>query len=184
MAKKRILIDMDHVMADITYQYLNWYKKATGVIIKREDLRGKPEDTAFPQPHLIREFLRTPGFFRYAPVMPRSQEVIKELNECFEIYIVSAAMEFPQSLIEKYEWLQEHFPFIKWQQIIFCGSKKAIAGDIMIDDHFKNLDHFCGEKLLFTATHNSSTDKAGYNRVNSWMEVKAMLTEKSMLLAG
>jgi len=175
MEKRRLLVDMDHVMADITNQYIKFYKDATRTEIERSDLLGKPEDLAFPQPQLIRSFLHMPGFFRSAAVMPGSQEVIKELNELYDLFVVSAAMEFPQSLIEKYEWLGEHFPFIGWQQIIFCGSKKAITGDFMIDDHFKNLSNFNGEKILFTATHNINTHINGYTRVNSWAEVKGLL---------
>jgi 5'-nucleotidase len=175
MKRKRLLVDMDHVMADITSQFIKWYKAATGTEMERADLLGKPEDLAFPRPQLIRDFVRMPGFFRSAKVIPDSQEVIKELNELYELYIVSAAMEFPQSLIEKYEWLNEHFPFITWQQIIFCGSKKNILGDFMIDDHFKNLGNFNGEKLLFTATHNINTHINGYTRVNNWMEVRDLL---------
>lgn len=173
MERKRVLIDMDHVMADITGNYIKWYKEATGLELSRESLAGKPEDHAFPEPARIREFLHTPGFFRTAGVIPGSQEVVRQLNEQYEVYIVSAAMEFPQSLIEKYEWLGEHFPFISWRQIIFCGSKKPITGDYMIDDHLKNLDNFNGEKLLFTATHNVAIK--GYNRVNDWKEVKQFL---------
>ena len=179
MERKRILIDMDHVMADITAQYIKWYKNATGTEMKRVDLLGKEEDLAFPQPQLIRDFLFKPGFFRTAPVMAGSQEVIRELNEVFEVFIVSAAMEFPQSLVEKHAWLAEHFPFIKWQQIIFCGSKKAIAGDYMIDDHLKNLDFFPGERLLFTATHNTNVN--GYARINDWEEVRALLLERKAI---
>ena len=175
MERKRLLVDMDHVMADITTQYIKWYLDATGTEIKREDLLGKPEDLAFPQPQLIRDFVYKPGFFRTAPVMPGSQEVVSELNDSFDLYVVSAAMEFPQSLTEKYEWLSEHFPFISWQQIIFCGSKKAIWGDYMIDDHLKNLNYFKGEKLLFSATHNINTQINGYKRVNNWAEVKELL---------
>lgn len=182
MAKKRVLIDMDHVMADITSQYIKWYRDATGVEISRSDLLGKPEDQAFPQPQLIKEFLHTPGFFRSAAVIPGSQEIIEELNEVYEIFIVSAAMEFPQSLTEKYEWLLEHFPFIYWQQIIFCGSKKPISGDYMIDDHLKNLSNFNGEKLLFSATHNTNIHKTGYTRVNSWEEVRHLLMETNAVL--
>jgi 5'(3')-deoxyribonucleotidase len=85
MDKKRVLIDMDHVMADITSQYIKWYKDATGTEMKRSDLAGKPEDQAFPQPRLIREFLHEPGFFRNAAVMPGSQEVIEELNKSFSV---------------------------------------------------------------------------------------------------
>lgn len=175
MKKKHLLVDMDHVMADLTTQFIKWYKEATGTIMHKEDLFGKPEDLAFPNPQLIREFVYTPGFFRKLEVMPGCREVMKELNEAYELWIVSAAMEFPQSLIEKHEWLAEHFPFISWRQIIFCGSKKNISGDFMIDDHFKNLDNFNGEKLLFTATHNIHMDSKGYTRINNWMEVSDLL---------
>ncbi|HEY8735156.1 MAG TPA: 5'(3')-deoxyribonucleotidase [Puia sp.] len=180
MAKKRVIIDMDHVMADITSQYIKWYKDATGIEVKRDDLIGKQEDLAFPQPHLIREFLHAPGFFRTAGVIPGSQSVIKELNDLYDVYIVSAAMEFPQSLTEKYEWLLTHFPFIHWQQIIFCGSKKPVSGNFMIDDHVKNLTHFNGEKLLFTATHNVNMNDTGYRRVNNWEEIRDLFMLKNV----
>ena len=173
MERKRVLIDMDQVMADITTQFIDWYKEATGETIAYEQLLGKSEIHAFPQPELIRKFLYTPGFFRTAKVMPGSQDVVEELNRHYDVFIVSAAMEFPQSLIEKYEWLQEHFPFITWQQVILCGSKKPVSGDYMIDDHLKNLDHFEGRKLLFTATHNTHIE--GYTRVNNWEEVRKLL---------
>ena len=180
MAKKRVLIDMDHVMADITSQYIQWYQRATGIKMDWKDLLGKPEDMAFPEPRLIREFLNSPGFFATAPVITGSQSVIRELNQLYDVYIVSAAMEFPQSLPEKYEWLLKHFPFIHWQQIIFCGSKKAVSGDFMIDDHVKNLTHFKGEKLLFTATHNINMHDTGYRRVNNWEEIKDLFLLKNV----
>ncbi|PWU00315.1 MAG: 5'(3')-deoxyribonucleotidase [Bacteroidetes bacterium] len=180
MEKKRLLVDMDHVMADITTNYIRYYKQATGILVQREDLMGKPEDAAFPQPQLIHEFLFTPGFFRTAPVMEGSQHVMKILNQVYDVSIVSAAMEFPQSLREKYDWLAEHFPFITWQQIILCGSKKWISGDYMIDDHFKNLNYFNGERILFTATHNSHIHKQGYTRVNNWNEVRQLLVKEEV----
>ncbi len=85
MSRKRILIDMDHVMADITSQFIVWYQRNTGVEMNREDLMGKPEDLAFPEPRLIREFLHTPGFFATAPVIPGSQSVIRELNQLYDV---------------------------------------------------------------------------------------------------
>lgn len=170
---------MDNVMADITSHYIAWYKEKTGIKIDRNTLAGKNEVAAFPDPKMVRNFLYTPGFFRTAPVMPGSQEVIKELNRFHEVFIVSAAMEFPQSLPEKYHWLEEHFPFIGWEQIVFCGSKRVISGDYMIDDHLKNLDYFEGERLLYTASHN--TNIQGYTRVNNWQDVAAILLTPEMI---
>ena len=170
---KRVIIDMDHVMAAITQQYIRWYKDHTGIDVDEATLIGKAESEAFPDKELIWKFLYSPGFFRTAPVIEGSREVIAELNKKYEVFIVSAAMEFPQSLVEKYDWLQEHFPFISWKQVVFCGSKTVIKGDYMIDDHLKNLDYFDGEKLLFTAAHNALI--TGYRRVDTWQDVAAIL---------
>ena len=170
---KRVIIDMDHVMAAITKQYIQWYKNHTGIEVDEATLIGKSESEAFHDKDLIWKFLYSPGFFRTAPVIEGSQEVIAELNKKYEVFIVSAAMEFPQSLVEKYDWLQEHFPFISWKQVVFCGSKTVIKGDYMIDDHLKNLDYFDGEKLLFTAAHNALV--SGYKRVDTWQDVAAIL---------
>lgn len=170
-AKKRIAIDMDDVMADVTTHFMDWYENKTGYRVTEEKLIGVPVSQAFPDPEMAREFLYTPGFFRTIPVMENSQEVIRELNDYYDVFIVSAAMEFPQSLTEKHDWLQEHFPFISWKQMVLCGSKAVIKADFMIDDHLKNLDYFDGEKLLFTAPHNQLIK--GYKRVNNWTEVSA-----------
>src|SRR5690349_13831516 len=170
---KRVIVDMDNVMANISQHFRDWYAEKTGELVPMESLIGKPEIAAFPSPEIVKSFLYTPGFFRGAPVMKDSQQVLSELNKKYEVFIVSSALEFPHSLPEKYAWLQEHFPFISWQQIVFCGSKTLIKGDYMIDDYLKNLDYFTGEKLLYTAPHNQLLE--GYNRVNNWQEVASAL---------
>lgn len=169
----RIAIDMDGVMADSTQQYINWYAARYGVQVDKATLMGKPETTGFPLEGVVRQFLYTPGFFRTKPVIAGSQEVIKALHDKHEVYIVSAAMEFPQSLSEKLAWLEEYFPFISWHNIVFCGYKNIVNADYMIDDHIKNLSAFTGESLLFTAPHNVHVE--GYKRVNTWEEVGALL---------
>jgi 5'(3')-deoxyribonucleotidase len=170
----RIAIDMDGVMADTAQQFINYYEQRYGVKIDRESLNGHPEADGFPhEKGIIRSFLFEPGFFRTKPVIKDSQEVIKALYDKHEVFIVSAAIEFPGSLTEKLDWLQEHYPFISWQNIVFCGSKTIVQADYMIDDHVKNLQHFKGEALMFTAPHN--INETAYKRVNSWEEVGKLL---------
>ena len=89
--------------------------------------------------------------------------------EDFDVYIASAAMEFPLSLFEKKEWLEEYFPSISWKNIVFCGDKHIIRTDYLIDDHLKNLDYFPGIPLMFTASHN--VQFTHHQRVNNWEEV-------------
>jgi len=97
------------------------------------------------------------------------------MNNRYEIFIVSAAMEFPNSLKDKLEWLLENFPFFTWKQLVLCGDKKLMAGDFMIDDHARNLVHFTGKPYLYTSAHNLHV--TGYERLNNWEEAaKIFLT--------
>lgn len=90
------------------------------------------------------------------------------MQEQHEVYIVSAATEFPKSLEDKIDWLGEHFPFISWKNIVFCGNK-IIKADVLIDDRIKNFAEFDGRPLLFSSPHNILiTD---YERVDNWEQV-------------
>lgn len=170
----RIAIDMDGVMADTTQQMIDWYAKRYGVTVDKATLYGIPESSGFPHETAeLRKFLFEPGFFRTKAVIKDSQEVIRALQDKYEVFIVSAALEFPPSLPEKVEWLAEHFPFISWQNIVFCGSKTIIQADIMIDDHVKNLQPFTGQGLMFTAPHNINV--TDFKRVDSWQDVAGLL---------
>jgi len=170
--RKKLIIDMDGVLADVYQQFIAMEEKDSGHKININDLKGKEEYLAFPNG---RQHVNTKGFFSNAPLMPGAVESLRQLNGQYEVYIVSAAMEFPNSLPEKLEWLGIHFPFISWQQIAFCGSKNVIQGDIMIDEHFKNLDNFNGQTILFTQPHNDGHDDRGHTRVTGWMEINKML---------
>ncbi|MEM9327479.1 MAG: 5'(3')-deoxyribonucleotidase [Bacteroidota bacterium] len=171
-AKDRLIVDMDGVLADIYEQYITMYSEESGKRVSKQDVLGQSELEAFPN---SKEYLRRPGFFRNAPVIDGAIKVLQDLNEAYEVFIVSSAMEFPNGLQEKYYWMEEHFPFISWRQLVLCGSKQVISGDIMIDDHFKNLDFFEGKTLLFTQPHNHGADENGHTRVLGWGEVAKML---------
>ena len=161
---------MDDVMADATGQFINYYEKEFGVRIDRAILNGKAEGEGFPENQdIIAGFPYRDKFFRTMEVNENCQRVIEQLNRKYELFIVSAAMEFPQSLSEKLEWLKEHFPFLGWKQIVFCGSKRIVHGDYMIDDLVHNLEHFNGEKFIYTAPHNIHLNH--FNRLNNWKEV-------------
>lgn len=166
--KKTIAVDMDGVIADTVFQFINWFERDHGIKIGKDAFYGRPEIEVLPA-GVMEKMVLSPGFFRTVPVMENAQEALLELFKNFELFIVSAAMQFPQSLSEKQEWLGEHFPFISWRNIVFCGDKTVIRTDYMIDDHVRNLDGFEGKTLIFTAGHNVGID--GHTRVNNWKEV-------------
>jgi 5'(3')-deoxyribonucleotidase len=170
---ERVIIDMDEVIADPMGAMITWYEKEYGLPVDPGKMKGSWLP-GFPEQHqaLIRKRLHEPGFFRNLPVMKDSVEVLKEMNKRYEIFIVSAATEFPNSLKDKLDWLNEYFPFFTWKQLVLCGEKRMVFGDHMIDDHVRHLQYFNGKKHLFTAAHNK--DVTGYDRINSWQDAAAI----------
>lgn len=112
------------------------------------------------------------GFFRDMPVIPDSQRVVEALHNRYEIFITSAAMDWPGSFNAKYHWLQENFPFISPKNVVFCGNKSIVYADYLIDDTPRHFLTFQGEGILFSAPHNLDTE--GYRRVNSWLDVETL----------
>lgn len=170
----RIAIDMDEVLADPIHKFIQLYNRDHQVPL---DLIVKPGTEIFQNvPEDINqkwfEYINEKGFFRDLPVIDGAVEAVQKLQENYEVYIVSAAMEFKNSLEDKFDWLQEHFPFISWKQIIFCG-EKIVDVDIMIDDRIKNFADFKGRPLLFTSPHNVLITE--YERVDNWKQVLTKL---------
>ena len=169
---EQLLVDMDGVLADVYSQFLHFEFNETGVEQDMESLYGKTEADAFLN---YERYVHSNDFFRKAPTMPGSIEGLRYLNHKYKVLIVSSAMEFPNSLIEKHEWLDEFYPFISWKQIVFCGDKAVVKGDIMIDDHPKNLDFFTGRKILFTQPHNVLLSNKEYERTDNWAQILEIL---------
>jgi 5'-nucleotidase len=138
---ERIIIDMDEVIADPMNEMIDWYKTEHGGDVDYKKMLVGSWIKGFPDEHqpMVWDRLRAPGFFRHLPVMKDSVDVLRALNDRYELFIVSAATEFPNSLKDKLEWLEDHFPFLTWKQVALCGSKDLVFGDYMIDDHLKNL---------------------------------------------
>jgi 5'(3')-deoxyribonucleotidase len=102
--------------------------------------------------------------------MPDSQRVLERLSQRYEIFIATAAMEFPNSFGPKFRWLERHFPFLSPTRFVFCGDKSILNADYLIDDMPRHFQRFVGQGVLFTAAHNAKV--AAPVRVNNWLEVE------------
>ena len=182
-ARKIIAVDMDEVIADALAEHLLRYNR---------DFPPTPSDPHYPNPltpsdlngrrlwqavptcrHAALEaYFRADDFFRDLPVMPDAQRVLSRLQSRYDIFIASAAMEVPSSFNAKFLWLAEHFPFIPTSHIVFCGDKSILRADFLIDDNPRQLDHFRGEGILYTAPSNIALNT--YRRVNNWLDVETM----------
>lgn len=173
MSRKKIAIDMDEVLADTLGAIIDGVNERANLGITVESLNGQKLKHVIPEHDgLVTEILREPGFFRHLKVMPNAQEVVEKLNEHYDVYIATAAMDVPTSFHDKYEWLLEHFPFLDPQHFVFCGRKNIINADYLIDDNPRHLAIFEGESIMYTAVHNMNHHE--YKRVNGWKDVEAL----------
>jgi 5'(3')-deoxyribonucleotidase len=166
----RIAIDMDEVIADFVPKFLREYNRLYPDPLTLEELKGNKIREL--RPHRTKEItslIQEPTFFRDLAPVSGSQRVVRELTQRFEVFITTAAMEFPTSFTAKYEWLKEHFGFVSEMNYVFCGDKSIIRADYLIDDHDRHFQGFMGRGILFTAAHNLLVE--GYDRVNDWDEV-------------
>lgn len=175
MTKQRIAVDMDEVIADSIARFQEWYLRDYQLELTLDQLQGKSAHQAVAPEHqpIIRDYVNQEGFFRDLPVIKDSQQVLRALSERYELFIATAAMEFPNCFRDKYDWLQQHFPFIPWPNYVFCGDKSILNADYLIDDNAFNFERFRGEGILFNAPHN--IHETGYRRVHSWQEVGELL---------
>ena len=170
---RRICVDMDEVMADTLAEHLRRYNQEFDELVTVDDLAGKGlwEVTPADRQAQLRAFLDAEDFFEDLALMPYAQDVLRQLSSRFEIFIATQAMTVPNSLGPKYRWLQRHFPFIPPTHYVFCGDKRILRADYLIDDLPRNLLRFEGQGLLYTAPHNLTA--TGFTRVNDWDEVAA-----------
>lgn len=167
----RIFVDMDEVIADTYGAHIEIYNSEFNGQLTTAKCQGKEVWHMVPEAHQdsVRKHAFSRGFFRDLKPISNSIKIMEELALKHEVFIASAAMQFSNSLEEKSDWLDEHFPFIPWQNRILCGHKHILQGDVLIDDRSYNLQSFDGRGILFTSPHNVNT--TGYERANNWEEL-------------
>lgn len=171
---KRICIDMDEVMADALGEHIVRYNRHFGEQITLADLQGKWlwEVVSTDRHEVLEACLRSDDFFDVLNVMPESQRIIRRLQQSYEVFIATAAMEVPTSFQAKYRWLGRHFPFIPASHIVYCGDKSILRADYLIDDNPRQLRRFSGEGILYSSPHNAEVK--GFRRVDDWFDIERL----------
>ncbi len=165
---------MDEVMADAVAEHLFRYNRDYSLKITKADLHGKWlwDVVALDHHPILEAYLRSDDFFEVLEVMHDAVRVVERLQERYEVFIATAAMEVPTSFQAKYRWLGRHFPFIPPAHIVFCGDKSILRGDFLIDDNPRQLRRFQGEGILYSSHHNALV--TGFKRVENWLAVEQL----------
>ena len=188
--KKTIMIDMDEVIvvgrfSDYLVEFLGNVNFDNLHTQNRQDLiKGREEK--FRKIYKYKNLYKDDNGNYIAP-LPNCVNVIKKLNEGFNIYIVTSfiwkenIIDAATNLKNKFEYLNYWFPFIDTNKFIFMTDKTKINYDIGIDDRISNLEN-CNKKLLFTEFRNKNVTKEeleniGIKRVNNWLEEEKEILE-------
>lgn len=166
---------MDEVIADANAHHAAWYAETYGYRWSAEEVKFNSLRALVTPEHneAMEAMLHRGDVFGIYDVMPGSQAALSSLMERFDIFITTAAMEYPASCAPKFAWLQDHFPFIPALNIVFCGDKSILAADILIDDNERHFARFQGQGVLFSAPHNLKVDYP--RRVANWQEAVTLL---------
>lgn len=171
MDKKRIAVDQDQVLADLLGEWLYRYNNDYNDNLQKDQISTwdwhklvKPECGK-----KIYSYLDDPDIFESLNVIDGSQEVVEELSERYEIFVVTAPWNI-NNVIPKYRWLKRHFPFIDERNYVFTRNKSIVGANWLIDDKVANFKGFNGISLLFDAPHNQ-TEK-GYTRMLNWKMIR------------
>lgn len=180
MSKKTLMIDLDQVITDGT-----WKEQIEEFLNRKIDL----EKTGYYLENALgsrkEEFYQTQSeinMYKNAELMPNAYDVLKELNQKYELYIVSSynLADIPnragEHLKTKYEFIYQELPFIKQEQIVLINNKKLCKFDIGIDDKINNLASST-YKILYRSWHNRDIQSNCDAIVNNWIDIKNILLE-------
>src|SRR6185437_12087860 len=95
---KRICVDMDEVLADALGELIRRYNAEFHENLTVQDMWGNWMVNVLPasRQNRLMAYLQEEDFFEDLDVMPDSQRVVELLSRHYEIFIATAAMEFPK----------------------------------------------------------------------------------------
>ena len=146
MDKKILLVDVDETLIDNLWHMginefcnTNFTREEVSYNVDKY-LNSKEEMQAFY------DFLKSKKFYDGCSFKKDAVEVLKKLNDKYDVYICTSCILnigkgfiYAASYQEKFEKLQDFFPFISPDKYIFTQNKNIIDADIIIDDAIYNL---------------------------------------------
>lgn len=186
--KKTIMVDMDEVIT--MGGFLHLLNEFAGTNYTVDDVKDYYMQDLVPDKDAFFKYFIQHNQYDYSILLPGVVEVLKDLQEFYDIYIGTSYIikEIPKEcgiiLLHKHDYLCEKLPFIPVNNYIFINNKSLLNCDIKIDDKIDNLEN-AKVKILFTAYHNKDLSdeylkNKGVIRANSWYEIRDILLKESI----
>lgn len=168
MKRLQIILDSDGVLAEPIKKVLILYNKEYKDNLKYEDITDWDLCKFQKEGSDICKYFRDKNFFRDLPVIFEAQIYVKKLiDDGHDVIIATASHK--NGVIDKFDWFEEYFPFVKYENIIPISRKDLLLGDVMLDDGGHNLlTSKCKYPVVFDSPWNRNKELDKFIRVTSW----------------
>lgn len=182
MNRRRILVDVDGVMADFHAKLIDLINKKLGTSFKKDDLTewdmfkslGIPEHE-----YILEEAVDGGGFVEQIDVVPGTFEALQRIEtDLGNVYAVTSPYHNKLWMGERAMWLQDRLDIPMTRQV-HTKSKHTVAGCALVDDSPKNLEAWAahwhdGLPILWDCPWNR--DETRFVRATSWDHLYELLS--------
>jgi len=164
--KSEIAIDMDGVCCEFVPELCKEYYKATGKILKPEDIT----DWDIRKFGITDEMWIKPGFFRGLEPVEGALEVLWKYRYKYNFVIATDTMGIDFVQKDKQWWLDRYMPFIK--NVHYTSDKSFLNSIALLDDAPHHLNDFPNLKIKMVNPYNEGV-YADYI-VENWRDVDSI----------
>lgn len=180
--RKRLLIDVDEVLADFQTPVFELIHLLFGKYLTPHDFKTwdiLADFTDEEKSALFAEMAK-PGFCRGFSVVEGALEAVKRMREIVDVYPVTNPFHMGPWAADRNEWLQENFGFERGQ-IVHTSAKHLVNGNAILDDNPTHVVDWLGENptklgMLWHIPNTRMLTHYDHLRVRSWDEVLKQLT--------
>lgn len=181
---KRVLIDVDGVIANFSQLYLDCLREATGMHRTVEEIKvwdvGDALGLTRTERAAVHSQLQLPGRAFSMRNYPHTIEAVQKLAAHADVYFVTSPFPSPTWTFDRDQWLQVRFGELG-KRVTYTHDKHICSGDVLVDDKPENVvawikENYPGCAVLWAQPYNElAYDQAmrlrGVVRTNDWSRV-------------
>ena len=178
--KKRILVDMDGVLADFELGVVEAYRKRfpqrPHLLLKNKTSFYLSEQ--YPKEHEpdLKAIYTAPNFFRNLPAIEGGVDAVKQMDFLgHEVFFCTSPLSAYENCVEeKFAWIEKHFGIVFTKKVVIAKDKTIVSGNYLIDDRSEVTGVISSpdwEHILYDQPYNKNADK----RRLTWKNYKEIL---------
>lgn len=182
MAKaRRILVDMDGILADLQSPWIDAYNRETGDSLAMSDVTDWGIENFMTRMDEPWDILRRPGFFAQLEPLPGAVEGFKALQEMGHEILICSSPASAESAKDKILWCKDWLG-VERRDIALMHKKSWLSGtcDVLIDDKPATIRQWAAagkDAITLAYPYNAEVDHL-CARVPSWGHIVDILSRR------